>query len=66
MRVFLLALAILDDIIGIIFIAVLFAPRVELVEPGLVFLPLWRPDGTTPTQGRPEAISGYAGVGRRD
>ncbi|GLZ51136.1 hypothetical protein Acsp07_07530 [Actinomycetospora sp. NBRC 106378] len=35
-----------------------------LVEPGLVPLPLWRPDG--PVDGAGAAVPGYAGVGRRD
>jgi len=37
----------------------------DLVEPGLVQLPLWRPDGKPP---RPKDLSkvwGYGGVGRR-
>jgi hypothetical protein len=37
-----------------------------LVEPGLVFLPQWRPEeGTTPLR-NPERFTGYAAVGRRD
>jgi len=35
----------------------------ELVEPGLVYLPLWRPDGGPPD--RPERAWFYAGVGRK-
>lgn len=35
----------------------------ELVEPGLVYLPLWRPDGGPPQH--PERAWFYAGVGRR-
>jgi len=35
----------------------------ELVEPGLVFLPSWRPDGAEPEQ--PERAWFYAGVGRK-
>lgn len=38
----------------------------DLVEPGLVFLPLWRPDQPVPADSHPESFSGYAGVGRRD
>jgi hypothetical protein len=35
-----------------------------LVEPGVVFLPLWRPDpGEAPVE-HPERYSGYAGIGR--
>jgi hypothetical protein len=36
----------------------------ELVEPGLVTLPLWRPDGVNLTE-HPERIPGFAGVGRK-
>jgi len=35
----------------------------DLVEPGLVFLPLWRPDGRVPEH--PEKFWFYAGVGRK-
>jgi len=35
----------------------------EMVEPGLVYLPLWRPDGAEPEH--PERAWFYAGVGRR-
>jgi len=35
----------------------------ELVEPGLVYLPLWRPDGAPPEH--PERAWFYAGVGRK-
>ena len=35
----------------------------DLVEPGLVYLPLWRPDGPVPE--RPEEAWFYAGVGRK-
>ena len=35
----------------------------ELVEPGLVYLPLWRPDGQPPEN--PERAWFYAGVGRK-
>ena len=34
-----------------------------LVEPGLVYLPLWRPDGGAPEH--PERAWFYAGVGRK-
>ena len=37
----------------------------ELVEPGLVYLPLWRPDPGTEADERPERFSGFAGVGRK-
>jgi len=35
-----------------------------LVEPGLVFIPQWRPDPDEP-DGRPERIAAYAGIGRK-
>jgi len=37
----------------------------ELVEPGLVYLPLWRPDPDTKVDERPERFTGFAGVGRK-
>jgi S-adenosyl methyltransferase len=37
----------------------------ELVEPGLVYLPLWRPDPGDPPVERPERMTGLAGVGRK-
>jgi SAM-dependent methyltransferase len=36
-----------------------------LVEPGIVFLPQWRPDDPVPAA-NPERFTGYAAVGRRD
>jgi hypothetical protein len=37
----------------------------EIVEPGIVFVPLWRPDaGTLPSATPPERTATYAGVGR--
>jgi hypothetical protein len=45
-------------------IASLFA-GFDLVEPGLVYLPLWRPGPDVEVDGRPERFSGFAGVGRR-
>jgi S-adenosyl methyltransferase len=36
-----------------------------LVDPGLVFIPLWRPDEADKVE-HPERISAYAGVGRKD
>jgi len=35
----------------------------DMVEPGLVYLPLWRPDGGLPEH--PERAWFYAGVGRK-
>jgi hypothetical protein len=36
----------------------------DLVDPGVVFLPQWRPDSAVVD--RPERFTGYAGVGRRE
>ena len=38
----------------------------RLVEPGLVFFPLWRPDEHDVVPAEPGRMTGYAGVGRRD
>jgi hypothetical protein len=37
----------------------------ELVEPGVVSLPQWRPEPGTPAPERPERMPGLAGVGRK-
>jgi hypothetical protein len=37
-----------------------------LVEPGLVHLPLWRPDSGLDVDGRPERFGALAGIGRKD
>jgi SAM-dependent methyltransferase len=37
----------------------------ELVEPGLVWLPLWHPDHPADAGQQPERTTGYAGVGRK-
>ncbi|MGP4017644.1 SAM-dependent methyltransferase [Saccharopolyspora sp. 5N708] len=37
----------------------------ELVEPGVVHLPLWRPVASADVAERPERITGLAGVGRK-
>jgi hypothetical protein len=37
----------------------------DLVEPGVVYMPQWRPEPGAPTVERPERITGLAGVGRR-
>jgi hypothetical protein len=37
----------------------------DLVEPGVVFLPLWRPDSPGDVDEHPERFTGYAAVGRR-
>ncbi|MGH3718686.1 MAG: SAM-dependent methyltransferase [Pseudonocardiaceae bacterium] len=37
----------------------------DLVDPGVVFLPLWRPDSPADVGDHPEKFSGFAAVGRR-
>jgi len=37
----------------------------DLVDPGIVFLPLWRPDPQAQQADRPERVTGFAAVGRR-
>jgi SAM-dependent methyltransferase len=37
----------------------------ELVEPGVVYLPQWRPDPGEPPVERPERLTGLVGVGRK-
>lgn len=37
----------------------------DIVPPGVVFLPLWRPDSPTDVDDHPERFTGYAVVGRR-
>lgn len=37
----------------------------ELVDPGLVFIPQWRPDSQDPVDEHPERVGAYAGVGRK-
>jgi hypothetical protein len=37
----------------------------EFVEPGLVYMPVWRPDPDTEVHERPERFTGFAGVGRK-
>jgi hypothetical protein len=37
----------------------------ELVPPGLVWLPEWRPDPGEPVDDQPERTTGFAGVGRK-
>jgi S-adenosyl methyltransferase len=36
-----------------------------MVEPGLVFIPAWRPDPAEGVDEHPERVGGYAGVGRK-
>jgi hypothetical protein len=38
----------------------------DLVPPGLVFWPLWRPDSPADVDDHPERFPGYAAVGRRE
>jgi hypothetical protein len=38
----------------------------QLVEPGVVFLPLWRPESPDEVDEHPERFTGYAGVARKD
>ncbi|MFF5991288.1 SAM-dependent methyltransferase [Prauserella flavalba] len=42
-----------------------FFEGLELVEPGLVWVPEWRPDGDDPYQNEPARSRGLAGVGRK-
>jgi SAM-dependent methyltransferase len=37
----------------------------DLVEPGLVFIPQWRPDPGDPVDEHPERVGAYAGVGKK-
>jgi hypothetical protein len=37
-----------------------------IVPPGVVFLPLWRPESPADVDDRPERFTGYAAVGRRE
>jgi SAM-dependent methyltransferase len=37
-----------------------------LVEPGLVFIPQWRPSPQDPVDAHPERVGAYAGVARKD
>lgn len=37
----------------------------DVVPPGVVFLPLWRPESPADVDDRPERFTGYAAVGRR-
>ena len=38
----------------------------HLVEPGVVYLPLWRPDSPDEVDEHPERFTGFAGVARKD
>jgi hypothetical protein len=42
-----------------------FFDGLDLVEPGLVFVPEWRPDGPDPYIGRANQSWSYAGIGRK-
>jgi len=37
----------------------------EVVEPGVVYLPLWRPESASDVDEHPERFTGFAGVGRK-
>jgi SAM-dependent methyltransferase len=37
----------------------------DLVDPGVVFIPRWRPDPQDPVDEHPERVGAYAGVGRK-
>ncbi len=37
----------------------------QLVDPGLVFIPRWRPDPQDPVDEHPERVGAYAGVGKK-
>jgi hypothetical protein len=41
----------------------LFFDGLDLVDPGVVSMPLWRPETTS--FGEPPAVFGYGGVGRK-
>jgi SAM-dependent methyltransferase len=43
-----------------------FFTGLTLVEPGLVFIPQWRPDPQDPVDEHPERVGAYAGVARKD
>ncbi len=43
-----------------------FFDGLHLVDPGLVFLPLWRPESPDEVDEHPERFTGYAGVARKD
>jgi S-adenosyl methyltransferase len=38
----------------------------HIVEPGVVYLPLWRPESPDDVDDHPERFTGFAGVGRKD
>ncbi|MGH3786557.1 MAG: SAM-dependent methyltransferase [Pseudonocardiaceae bacterium] len=38
----------------------------DLVPPGVVYMPLWRPDSPADVDDHPERFTGYAAVGRRE
>ncbi|MGH3123189.1 MAG: hypothetical protein ACRDND_19520 [Streptosporangiaceae bacterium] len=38
----------------------------EVTEPGLVYLPLWRPDGASPDLQEASGTGMFGGVGRKD
>lgn len=45
---------------------VAFFDGLSLVEPGVVFVPEWRPDSVDPLRERPEQAANYGALGRKD
>ena len=43
-----------------------FFDGLQIVEPGVVYLPLWRPDSPDEVDEHPERFTGFAGVGRKE
>jgi SAM-dependent methyltransferase len=43
-----------------------FFAGLHLVEPGVVYLPLWRPESPEEVDEHPERFTGFAGVGRKE
>lgn len=43
-----------------------FFEGLHLIEPGVVFLPVWRPESPDDVDEHPERFTGFAGVGRKE
>lgn len=43
-----------------------FFDGLHLVEPGVVYLPLWRPESPDDVDDHPERFTGFAGIGRKE
>ncbi len=43
-----------------------FFDGLQLVEPGVVYLPVWRPESPDDVDEHPERFTGFAGVGRKE